>query len=328
MINRKTVFILGAGAHVPYGLLDGSGLLEAILESLPRSSSNVTTPFAEFIFNLNSDTRTRRQLQEFRQALDLGGHTSIDSFLATHAAREGFTDIGKLAVAYHLLPLEFTYSWSRGAQKYDWMSFFFASMLTGCLSSVDSLLASNNVDFVTFNYDRTLEDFLCTRVAHTYNLKPAAAWEKVQKFKLVHVYGSLGEFDPRVITATGRPVNARDPMSHASVRNAAESIRLMYEDRSEHSGIAEAMDLIRGAPYVCFLGFGFDPDNIKRLKLNECCAGKSGIFATRYRTADGDWGRVLQSMYPVAMNPSTAKFDTNSINWDSLEFLHQTQALG
>jgi hypothetical protein len=55
------------------------------------------------------------------------------------------------------------------------------------------------------------------------------------------------------------------------IRQAAESIRLMYEDRNNQSGIAEAKELIKAAQCVCFLGFGFDPDNIDRLELGNCC---------------------------------------------------------
>jgi hypothetical protein len=35
--------------------------------------------------------------------------------------------------------------------------------------------------------------------------------------------------------------------------------------------------------------FGFDSDNIARLELNKCCAGKSCIYATRYGIEDGDF---------------------------------------
>jgi len=65
------------------------------------------------------------------------------------------------------------------------------------------------------------------------------------------------------------------------------------------------MELISSAPYLCFLGFGFDPDNITRLKLNECCRGKSAVYATRFNTRDGDWNRVVQNMAPVILNLST-----------------------
>src|ERR1700676_2101064 len=321
MITRRTVFILGAGAHKPYGLLDGGDLMRTILSTLPASNSN--NHFSEHLFNLVPTATMRDNLAQFRTAMDLGGHTSIDSFLATHAKRPGFTDIGMHAVAYELLPLEFRHEWIRRPHTGDWMSFLFESMLHGCLKSVDDFIEKNTVDFVTFNYDRTLEDFLCTRLAHTYNLSPEIAWNRARKFKIVHVYGSLGEFDPLVISSK-RPAAMRGPRLPTSIANAAASIRFMYDDRTDHSGVSEAMELISSAPYLCFLGFGFDPDNITRLKLNECCRGKSAVYATRFNTRDGDWNRVVQNMAPVIFNQSTEAFNKYSIKWDALEFLHQT----
>ena len=329
MINRKTVFVLGAGAHIPYGFMDGSDLIKAILAALPAPPHYGTNDFSGRFFDIH-DHRVnvpRDALTQFRAALNLGGHTSIDSFLATHAKRTGFTDIGKFAVAYRLLPLEFQHAWLREPHDGDWMTFLFESMLHGCLNSVDDFLQNNDVDFVTFNYDRTFEDFLCTRLAHTYNLTPAIAWEKAKKFSVVHVYGSLGEFDPSIITSK-RP--AVTPFNSSQLLVAASSIRLMYDDRTDHSGVSRAIELISSAHCVCFLGFGFDPDNIRRLTLNTCCANVSkwGVFATRYEAKVGDWNRIVNNMAPTHLNAAFEHFERQSSEWDCLEFLHQTAALG
>jgi hypothetical protein len=326
MIRRKTVFVLGAGAHVPYGLLDGGQLMARVLGSLP-TSLNGSTDFAHYYTSRFPSAGLRVALLEFQTAMDLGGHTSIDSFLATHGKRPGFTEIGKHAVAYQLLPLEFKHDWIRRPHLQDWMTYFFEIMLTGCLNSTEELLAYNPIDFVTFNYDRTLEDFLCTRIANTYNLSPDVAWEKAQKFKIVHVYGSLGKFDPAVI-GRKRTANVRDPLDKVFMDEAVDAIQLMYEQRAGHSGVADAIALLTDAPYVCFLGFGFDPDNITRLELNKCCQGKDGVYSTRYNIPDGDWSRIQQRMSPVTLNQSAEPFNSQGVRWDALEFLHRTAALG
>lgn len=102
----------------------------------------------------------------------------------------------------------------------------------------------------------------------------------------------------------------------------------MYEKRAGHSSVADAIELIKAAPYVCFLGFGFDPDNITRLNLNHCCAGKPSVLATRYQIEVGDWNRIVGRMSPTTLNQATAHFDMYSKDWDCLAFLHQTSALG
>jgi hypothetical protein len=79
------------------------------------------------------------------------------------------------------------------------MSFLFEHMLYGCVRSVDDFITNNQVSFVTFNYDRTLEHFLCVRIANTYGIALPLAWESVKKIPIVHVYGSLGEFSPGLL---------------------------------------------------------------------------------------------------------------------------------
>jgi hypothetical protein len=161
------------------------------------------------------------------------------------------------------------------------MSYLFEHMLHRCLSSIDDFVANNDVSFVTFNYDRTLEYFFATRFANTYRVDIAKAWEAAKRIPIVHVYGSVGEFSPSLhhrpipSSAPGpfEPPRApgSGPFTPMEIRQAAESIRLMYEDRNNQSGIAEAKELIKAAQCVCFLGFGFDPDNIDRLELGNCC---------------------------------------------------------
>jgi hypothetical protein len=323
MITRKMVFVLGAGAHQPHGFPTGAELIANILSTIPPNFRALPDfwKLSNGIYANLADVPPEVMLQ-FRSALDHGGHTSIHSFLATHAKRSGFTVIGKLAVANELIPLEFKHEWTRDNRKGDWMSLLFESMLHGCLGSVDEFIPNNTVSFVIFIYDRTLENFLCTRLSHTYNLRREESWEHAQRLRIVHVYGSLGDFDPstRILV-----------WDRARIAEAASSIRLMYDDRGEHSEVAAAIELIVSVDWLCFLGFGFDPDNITRLKLNQVCASAASrgfLFATRFGTRKGDWSRVQQNMGSCRLNPANEYFETNSIDWDCLEFLHQTSALG
>jgi hypothetical protein len=91
----------------------------------------------------------------------------------------------------------------------------------------------------------------------------------------------------------------------------------MYEDRISDKPIADAKEAIFSAQVVIFLGFGFDPDNIARLDLNNTCVGKL-VGATRYKVAQGDWIRTTTAMKPTVFNVNS--FD----EWDSLAFLHGT----
>jgi len=192
-------------------------------------------------------------------------------------------------------------------------------MQKGC-HLVETLLPNNPISFISFNYDRTLEHLLCERIKHTYNLSYPDAWETAKQIPLIHVYGSLGAFDPNAVG--GRP---RPAMTPTAYKQAADSIRLMYEDRGTIGTTIAGMAkyLLSRADCVCFLGFGFDTDNIAYLKLNELCQPHKAVFATRYKVANGDWNRMKKSMAPTDMTP-----DEGHIDWDSLGLLQQTRAIG
>lgn len=336
MIKRKTVFVLGAGAHIPYGFPDGRGLIAKIIGFLPSTGGRGTGTggFTEVFWDLYSSSlgQLGSLYVQFRRELAQSGHASIDSFLATHASRMGYPELGKLAVAYALLPLEFKYTFARGA-KDDWMSYLFEYMFHGCRDSIDDFVANNNVSFVTFNYDRTLEHFFAIRLAATYGVDMAKAWEAAKRIPIVHVYGSLGGVLPSLTHRAVRsePVNPFEfgnppgtgPYTPIEIKHAAESIRLMYEDRSDHSGVMEAQLLLRGAECVCFLGFGFDPDNIERMDLGSCCMptqpGKF-VVATRYKVGDGEWTRTQVRM-PGIFNYRVDR------DWDSLTLLKEMNVL-
>jgi len=333
MIARPTVFVLGAGAHCPYGFPDGRGLIDDIVAALPQAPEHWNGNRFVDDFMLAYQDRLGAMPTEvirFRNQLDNSGHSSIDSFLATFHKIPGFPEIGKFAVARALMPREFknvfarsglslqTDNWRKPNQ--DWMSELFAFMQQGCRNSAGEFLTNNKVSFVTFNYDRTLEYFLHLRLANTYGLPEDVAWDQAKTIEIAHVYGSLGEFSPELIR------KAEKPYSPQEMKTAAESIWLMYEQRDHdvNPNIAAAISLIQCAEVVCFLGFAFDSDNVARLRLNEILMGKR-VFATRYGVADGDWERAKLRIAPAGLAHSE---EHAKREWDSLMFLRETRALG
>jgi hypothetical protein len=175
------------------------------------------------------------------------------------------------------------------------------------------------VSFVTFNYDRTLEHFLLVRLVNSFGIPTKLAIEKAKMFNTIHVYGSLGEFSTAVLSRKDATTGGRSPQQFTprEFQEAANSIRLMYDDRLSDELIADAKEEIASAEVVCFLGFGFDPDNISRLELNTRCNNKFA-GATRYKVAEGDWIRAITAMKPAAFSVQADR------EWDSLKFLHET----
>lgn len=246
MITTPTVFVLGAGAHCPYQMPDGATLTQNIIDLLPQKKGHAEKQFAKIfwaVYSTHGFPKIDSLLYDFRYRLERAGQSTIDSFLQTHADRRAFPEIGKLAVACVLRPKEFKHQFVRRIiytsekPNQDWMSYLFERMFSGC-KSIDDFFNLNKISFVTFNYDRTLEYFLCTRLVNTFYINEKDAWQKAQKIPIVHVYGSLGDFRPDLIS------HESDPTAATEFGDAASSIHLMYEDRAEQAAIDQAKELI------------------------------------------------------------------------------------
>lgn len=268
----------------------------------------------------------RELLVNFRRLLNNGGHASIDSFLATHKAKAGFPEVGKYVVAKVLLPKEFTYDFAREKNfvknsnvsgshengKRDWLSYLFTRMNEECWSPQE-FIQNNNVSFVTFNYDRTLEHFLRFRLEFTYALSSEEAWTYAQQVPIAHVYGSLGDYKPNV--------KHRPKPTPSEIEIAASTIKLMYEDRQSSEHIENSVELISNAQRVCFIGFAFHPENMKLLKLKESCKSKP-LYACRFHVPQGEWSQT-QAFFA----PSRLTNYPDAREWDALTFLEESDAL-
>jgi hypothetical protein len=109
LINTKTVFVLGAGASVPFGYPVGAGLYQAVLDKFSTNGQNRQ-------HLLNTTSFGDLDLDRFLLALSRSGQTSVDAFLEKRY--EDFLDIGKAAMAIELMLREDeTVLWRPGRPK-------------------------------------------------------------------------------------------------------------------------------------------------------------------------------------------------------------------
>jgi hypothetical protein len=159
MLSKNTVVILGAGASMPYGFPSGRDLL--------RSAQAFQTPetLADFIKSPAS-AGARPLFDALRDTLD----QSIDAMLETLPSV--VVDAGKGFIARYLLNREFDARTRRpnptiDPQKvgYPWIHYVWNAL---DLRSLKDFQASP-IQFVTYNYDRSLEHALYqgVRAKHT-----------------------------------------------------------------------------------------------------------------------------------------------------------------
>ncbi len=276
---KSTVFILGAGASIPFGYPSGRELVDQILKTLNPNyfhdfsfkSKDIMTgkivlhplrqSFTDYSLYLKHGF-TKELISGFETALNNSFKDSIDSFLIS---RKDFYEIGKFAIANCILqceiPNEFqfvTQSWLR----YLWQK----------INSNQNSFVSSNISFITFNYDRVVEHFFYTSLKHSFNLNDNRILELLRNKSIIHLHGKVGNFpwqdkkDGFEYDYNGQFVEDY----YRKVASASKRIRLIYDNPAEFETQFElAFDLLEYATEIYAIGFGFHRLNLDRLRIDK-----------------------------------------------------------
>ena len=268
MIEKPTVFILGAGASQPMGFPTGNELFTLVCNSL--SGTDVPQKLHAYCgFDPN-------QILQFQKRLQNSGKSSVDAFLEY---REDFMEIGKAAMAHELILLEDS---PRLFNSYvgAWYKYLFDKMDNGL-----DTFGENKVSFLTFNYDRSLEEFLFQSLTNLYgepNEDRAATIAKctsqLKRIPIVHLHGKLGN-----LPWEGGAERPFEPTINAQTLNIARNgIKIIHEkvDGSRDQEFKFGHDLLQAAEKVYLLGFGYSKVNMERLRI-------IGPDAIEFRTLQG-----------------------------------------
>lgn len=276
MIKKPTVFILGAGASIPYGYPSGENLVREIVNDLSRPGSLFYSLCRELGF-------TEPHILEFVSTLDRSHDKSIDAFLQRN---ESFIKLGKVAITLKLIVHEDeTVLFSPGDDK--WYRDLVSELKSPSLDSFD-----NAVAFLTFNYDRSFEHYLYVSIQNSYEeLKqsPGQCDEIVNRIPIIHLHGQIGKLPWQDNTVTRRDYGSsfkeldllkrsiesrNDVFSAATLDEAkhyifslSEQIKIMHENELD-SDFEEANKLLTSARNIYFLGFAYHDENLRRLDLS------------------------------------------------------------
>jgi len=264
VIEEETVLIIGAGGSMPYHFPSGQTLLEDVCERC--ANPNEKSPLVQLGV-------PPPNIVEFVNALARSGAGSVDEFLEH---RPDFIKVGRLAIAQSLIRFENDENLFAPSLTNDqhWYKYLFSKMR----SSFEDF-NHNKVSFVTFNYDRSLEQYLGTVLGNLHGKSDDEVGEKLSQMDFIHVHGQLGylpwqgEDDQARIRTYGNVVTA----DH--VERAASTIRIISEASEADESFAEARQLINSARFVYFLGFGYNPKNLERLQVGDRAGS---VYGTAY----------------------------------------------
>lgn len=304
MITEKTVLILGAGASVDYGYPLGRALIISIYENLAEGRA-----LYKQLLQCNFQPQLIKQFGTDLKECNL---PSIDAFLEN---RNEFEKIGKAAIAATLIRHEGLEYLSRQG----WYEYLHSRLI-----GRKEEFQANKLAVVTFNYDRSFEASLFLALQKSYNLTDSECAKYVNMIPIIHVYGQLGELPH--LSENGRHYSplVDQGVIHQSVRG----IKIVHEGAGDTLEFQRAQEAISQVKIVCCLGFGFHPENVKRLNLSQTLQGspRKKVYLSAYDLTQRQTEKLKARIFPDGISGSIhIEFGRHDHN--VLDFLRETAAL-
>lgn len=303
--------VIGAGASCEIGLPTGTELKQHIQRALDIRFSNVVqqrsgdavicAALREFENAESRDlNRSLHAAWKVRDALPLA--ISIDNFVDAHSGDVRIALCAKLAVVQCILDAERSSALMPkereprgsaldfGAVHDCWFSRLWRVLSENC-SAGELRKRLSEVVFISFNYDRCLEQFLFHAIQVYYGLRDVESAEIVRGARILHPYGTVGEL--AMLRGESVRVGYGDALNGSRLLQLSAGIRTFVEgtDPSSSSivGIHEAM---REARTVVFVGFAYHRLNMDLLRPAEESLfpdrGGRQCFATGYGMSQHD----------------------------------------
>ena len=225
MIFQKTVFVIGAGGSDPYGFPTGYGLKKQI--------ENMLEPDEDGFKILRQCGYTKGSLTKFKNNLKYCGLRSVDRYLEKNPK---FVPLGKEAIALRILELENQNNLFRYDISGDWYHYLYNYMIEESPS-----IENNNVVFLTYNYDRSLERylFIVTRKSKSLSFKDSVSIMK--KIPIVHLHGRVGALNWQ----SGKTISYGTGITRQVVEDAAQEIKIITEVDVKDAEFQLAHDYIK-----------------------------------------------------------------------------------
>jgi hypothetical protein len=283
---KKVTFVLGAGSSAAFGFPTGLQLKDLITKKPPLEPFNqrllVGEHIAPHLLSLE-----REKARHAASMLRVSGSLSIDAWLEHNPQ---FQDWGRYAIARQLLRCERDLT-SHVRFCNDWDAWLFDLLTRNGHTHRD------RYRFISFNYDRSFEVSLVHMLQHGRGHTLESALAVVNEMPILHVYGTLAQPSLSLIRHDADKISPTPPI----VAEAAKGIQIMSDARDDLSEIwRAARDWIRESQTIIFLGFRFDPTNLRRLGLSAadpvCDPNRIGLFASAFGLTEDERRTIEMDM--------------------------------
>lgn len=300
MINRKTCLIVGAGASADLNFPVGKALKDQVAETLAGKNKATSNWFHHCITLQNGNNQAlasdilRRAASYEHQ---IKGAASIDNFLDQHRDDQELVMAGKAAIFYQIAAAEQNSLIGRtflSGQMQEAAVNYFINPLMQFVSrnhTRDDVLNSiANISFITFNYDRAIERAVSIWLSNNFRIPFD---ETLSKLNIIHVYGSLAEYDGSSLNNYFE-ARSQGPLLNPQIEvpRLANRIRL-FTEQSETAFRQQVRKEIESSRTTIYLGFGFEEQNVRFLGSG---GPGSRVFATVYDMSDPNQKAVTDSI--------------------------------
>jgi len=342
LIDKKTVFVLGAGASCPYGYPSGARLREMIC-----LDGGFWRSYENYLRDNRSvhEIRERRssEVNHFRQIFKKSNIRSIDLFLANNPK---LAPMGKYIIAYEMFRAEqqslcgeeakltrelLEHSRDRFGPREllsqalfrggDWY-FYLYNRFIGVGKDALPDFSDGNLSFITFNYDRSLEHFFYEALRNSFTeVSEDNIVKSLQKLKILHVYGQIA---PLKWQDSEHGVDYRPQIDEPLLSKSADNIKTIFEQK-ESAELDEARKLLGQADRVVFLGFSYAPENMEVLQLPKIISKATYCYGTAFgletREVQDIHGMIMQGLPPQSHLYINHRFIKIEKDMDSLSLL-------
>lgn len=307
MFTGNTVMVIGAGASKEVGFPTGAELKDQIAERLDFRFSNEIVSYRRKRLGGDDeifDTLSRRSHSEGQQGVQhyldaarlireaMPTAKSIDHFLNSHKGNKYVEICGKLAIAKSILQAEHTSklfvsddnTYNRlDLKKLNGTWYLKLGELLLSCDREDLPNRLRKIQFVVFDYDRCIEQFLIWGLRIYFGMDEGEAAGYADLVKIYHPYGSVGRLPWQ--KGTGNKVGFGSKSQDLDA--VASQIKTFTEGTDpESSDIVALRKALDDSDIAIFLGFGFHQLNISLITPEGRQRIDRGLRAV-YATASG-----------------------------------------
>jgi len=274
MFTKETVFILGAGASVPYGYPTAQGLRDFIIKDFRQKyifylhkKYNHSSDEAEKIAN-----KFMYLIQSFNQS----GTKSFDLFLSRN--RGEYYEQGKFILAWCILYFESSSKFNEEIKNpaSDWYKWLYNEMTDELVKSSDlEKINENKLKIITFNYDRSLEEYLEESLIFSFSGDRKDVTKFTEWINVIHTYGKILDLRWENLE-NGEKYSTNNILDLAD--KAKENIQIIYDERISRN--EEIQKIITSAERIFILGFGYSKENLEAIGLQNCINRNQYIYGT------------------------------------------------